>query len=143
MNQSIQKTCLIVFLVGLLNFSLASENDNQQVIGTLKKIFDKPTAPLAVDAVAVAGNFSLASWSQETKAGRALLRKKSNQWEIVVCGGKDLKKISALAKAGVPSTDAELLVSGLSKAELKLPASLQKRFDSFSTDGQQHHKGHE
>ena len=137
------KLGISIFLLNFLHFSFAAEPDDQLVGNTLKKIFDKPTAPLAVDAIAVAGNFSLASWSQETKAGRALLRKKSNQWEIVVCGGKDLKKISALAKAGVPSTDAELLVSGLSKAELKLPASLQKRFDSFSTDGQQHHKGHE
>ena len=143
MNKVIRKLCFIVLLFGVLNLSLASENDNQQVISTLKKIFDKPTAPLVVDATAVSGNFSLASWSQETKAGRALLKKKNNQWEIVVCGGKELKKIPALSKAGVPSTDAEILVSGLSKAELQLPAARQRRFDSFSIDGQQHHKGRE
>ncbi len=142
MNQSILKKCAIIFLNGILNLSLASENDNQQLIGTLKKIFDKPTAPLTVDAIAVSGNFSLASWSQEPKAGRALLRKRNNQWEIVVCGGKDLKKITALEKAGVPSNDAQLLVSDLSKEELRLPVSLQKQIDSFSLGNQKIHNSH-
>ena len=142
MNQSILKICVIIFLTGILNISLASENESQQVIGTLKKIFDKPSAPLAVDAIAVSRNFSLVSWSQETKAGRALLRKKYNQWEIIVCGGKDLKKISALIKVGVPSNDAQLLVSDLSKKELQLPASLRLQFDSFSLDNQKNHNSH-
>jgi len=88
---------------------------------------------VAVEAVAVAvsGQFSLAALSQGEKAGRALLRMKNGQWEIVVCGGKELKQVSSLVKAGVPPSDSELLVSDLSKAELKLPAALQKRFDSF------------
>jgi hypothetical protein len=136
------KLGISIFLLNFLHFSFAAEPDDQLVGNTLKKIFDKPTAPLAVDAIAVASNFSLASWSQERKAGRALLRKKGNQWEIVVCGGKDLKKISALAKAGVPSTDAELLVSDLSKKELQLPASLRLQFDSFSLDNQKNHNSH-
>jgi hypothetical protein len=45
-----------------------------------------------------------------------------------------------LVKAGVPPSDSESLVSDLSKAELKLPVLLQKRFDSFSLENQQHHK---
>lgn len=68
---------------------------------------------------------------------------KNGQWEIVVCGGKELKQVYSLVKAGVPPSDSELLVSDLSKAELKLPASLQKRFDSFSFENQEHHSGRE
>lgn len=37
MNKVIQKICFIVLLFGVLNLSLASENDNQQVISTFKK----------------------------------------------------------------------------------------------------------
>lgn len=143
MNQSRRKLFLAICLAGVVNHSQATEQENQQVRSTLKKIFDKPANSLAVNAVAVSGKFSLASWSQEAKAGRALLRMKNGQWEIVVCGGKDLKQVSALAKAGVPPIDSEILVSDLSKAELKLPAPLQKRFDSFSLENQQHHGGRE
>jgi hypothetical protein len=143
MNQSRRKLFLALCLAGVVNHSRAAEHESQQVRSTLKKIFDKPAKPLAVDAVAVSGKFSLASWSQGEKAGRALLRMKNGQWEIVVCGGKDLKQVSALAKAGVPPSDSELLVSDLSKAELKLPVSLQKRFDSFALESQRNHKGRE
>ena len=143
MNQSRRKLFLAICLAGVVNHSHATKHENQQVRSTLKKIFDKPAKPLAVDAVAVSGQFSLASWSQGEKAGRALLRMKKGQWEIVVCGGKELKQVSSLVKAGVPPSDSELLVSDLSKAELKLPASLQKRFDSFSFENQQHHSGRE
>ncbi len=143
MNQSRRKLFLAICLASFVNHSQATEHENQQVRSTLKKIFDKPAKALAVDAVAVSGKFSLASWSQGEKAGRALLRMKNGQWEIVVCGGKELKQVSSLVKAGVPPSDSELLVSDLSKEELKLPASLQKRFDSFAFENQQPHNGRE
>lgn len=129
-------TCVIFILITYLTPSLASDREHQNVTSFLKKIFDQPQNPLSVDAVAVSGNYSLASWTQRTKGGRALLKKTGDKWEIVMCGGKDLKQASALKKAGIPARDVDSLLKQLTDEEGKAPQHRRLSFDSFTSDGQ-------
>ena len=70
--------------------------DAQAIEHNMKKLFDKPDAPLAVAPVTIEGDYAIAGWIQSGKGGRALLKKEKGQWSIQVCGGDGLKKSSAL-----------------------------------------------
>lgn len=68
----------------------------------LKSIFEKPDVPLVVEPVAVAGDYALADWEQGEMGGRALLRKKNGNWEVVLCAGDEIREAQALRSAGIP-----------------------------------------
>ncbi len=65
-----------------------------------------------------------------------MLKKTGDKWEIVMCGGKDLKQASALRKAGIPARDVDSLLKHLTVEEGKVPQHRRLAFDSFSNDGQ-------
>ena len=115
------------------SFSFAESSQSYAVVKVLKSIFDKPDALLSVDAVAISdsGQYSLASWAQKGKGGRALLRKNNGDWEIVLCGGKDLLNAEALIRAGIPKSESYGIVEKLKASENNLTQSQRKLFDSF------------
>lgn len=105
--------------------------DAQAIEHTLKKLFDKPEAPLAVAPVTIEGDYAVAGWIQAGKGGRALLKKEKGQWSIHVCGGDGLKKASALLQTGMPSSTAERLAAKVQTAEAKLSAEQLKKLALF------------
>lgn len=105
--------------------------DAQAIEHNMKKLFDKPDAPLAVAPVTIEGNYAMAGWIQSGKGGRALLKKEKGQWSIQVCGGDGLKKASALSQTGMPSATAERLVTKVQTAEAKLSADQLKKLSMF------------
>ena len=113
-----------------------------QVRAVLKTQFDRPDSPLHVAVVAAHGGHSLASWRQDKWGGRALLRKNAGQWQVVLCGGAELKNIDALEKAGVPSGSALIISKKLSKLESRLDANQRLQFDSFQP-GRAAHDSHD
>lgn len=115
--------------------------DAQAIEFNMKKLFDKPEAPLAVAPITIEGDYALAGWIQSGKGGRALLKKEKGQWSIQVCGGDGLKKASALSQTGMPSAIAERLVSKVLTAEAKLSEDQLKKlsmFDGIVKVGQEH-----
>lgn len=124
------------------NCAFAGGVDSAAITKTMKSMFDKPDAPLSVDVVTVSSDYGLASWTQQSKGGRALLRKVGGVWEIVVCGGKDLLQTSVLQKVGLSKENAQYLVAELKKTEKQLAASKRKQFDSFQLGEQGHHGPH-
>jgi curli biogenesis system outer membrane secretion channel CsgG len=105
--------------------------DAQAIEHNMKKLFDKPDAPLAVAPVIIEGDYAMAGWIQSGKGGRALLKKEKGQWSIQVCGGDGLKKVSALSQTGMPSATAERLVAKVQTAEAKLSADQLKKLSMF------------
>jgi hypothetical protein len=124
---------IFIFVFSFSLFSFAESSQSYVVVKVLKSIFDKPDALLSVDAVAISdsGQYSLASWAQKGKGGRALLRKNNGDWEIVLCGGKDLLNAEALVRAGIPKSESYLIVKKLKASENNLTQSQRRLFDSF------------
>ncbi len=105
--------------------------DAQAIEHNMKKLFDKPDAPLVVAPITIEGDYAMAGWIQSGKGGRALLKKEKGQWSIQVCGGDGLKKASALSQTGMPSATAERLVAKVQTAEAKLSADQLKKLSMF------------
>lgn len=103
--------------------------DAEMIVATMKAMFDKPDAPLTVDPVVVQGDNAVASWAQGDTAGRALLARQGDQWQIVLCGGPDLRSAAFLATHGV--SDAETLSALFNLAEDKLGSDAVSRYSSF------------
>ena len=121
-------------------------DDKAAIEHVLKSIWDRKEAPLGIAPVVVASDYAVAGWEQGERGGRALLRRKSDAWSIVLCSGDDLKSAENLTKAGVPAKDAEALTAELAVAEAKLDPKTVAKFSRFegvvmmSEEGQ--HSGH-
>ena len=103
--------------------------DAEMIVATMKALFDKPDQPLTVDPVVVSGDSAIASWAQGDAAGRALLARRDGQWQIVLCGGPDLRSPAFLALHGV--TGADDLSAMFNLAEDKLGTEAVSRYSSF------------
>ncbi len=124
---------LVLAMIGKPGFA-QDTLDNQAVRRLLMLTFDKPEAPLGIDAVVVEQDIAIADWSQGELGGRALLRRKDGVWSIALCAGDALKQSSSLEKLGLAKPLADMLVAELSQAEHVLaPALLDKcaRFDAI------------
>jgi hypothetical protein len=75
--------------------------------------------------------------------GRALLRRKGQDWELILCAGDGIKSRDALAKAGIPIQDAVALERDLAAAEGKLSpqhVAMLSRFEGMMMmDGSGNH----
>jgi copper(I)-binding protein len=103
--------------------------DADAVVAVMKAQFDRPEAPLGVMPVVIEGGHALASWEQDGKGGRALLRKGEMGWEIVLCGGEDLRMPAFLGGHGV--TAADRLSAMFNAEEDKLGADKVALYSSF------------
>jgi periplasmic copper chaperone A len=103
--------------------------DPDAVVAVMKAQFDTPENPLTVDPVVIDGPYALASWAQGDKGGRALLRKADMGWEIVMCGGEDLRMPAFLTQHGV--TRADTLSQMFNAAEDDLGAEKVALYSSF------------
>lgn len=74
---------------------------------------------------------AVAGWTQGDMGGRALLRRKQQVWEIILCAGDGIRSRDALAKAGIPNQDAATLERELAEAESKLEPQHVAMFSRF------------
>ncbi|WP_347879209.1 copper uptake system-associated protein [Burkholderia sp. BCC0405] len=102
-----------------------------QIAQLLSRTYDGPGRRVVTEAVALAGKFAIADWTQRDMAGRALLRVVSGRWTIVTCGGAALKDPAWLKDAGVPPSDVHVLLSRLADAERPMRPVTVARFDRF------------
>ena len=106
-------------------------SDAEQITAIMKKQFDRPDAPLAVEPVTVQGNYAVAGWTQGGKGGRALLQKDKGAWFIAVCAGDGLKDAKVLQTTGMAADTAAALAKAVVAAESKLSKDKLKQFASF------------
>lgn len=131
-------------LSGAIHAAIADEADDAAVIrAVMMAEWNKPDASLAVAPIVVDGNHALASWTQGTRGGRALLRKSSGKWSVMLCSGDPLKHASALIDAGIPADASERLTRNLAMAESRLPTDQVALFSTFEGVMQMHEdQGH-
>jgi copper(I)-binding protein len=107
------------------------KDDAEQITMLLKEHFDRADAPLTVEPVAISGEWAVASWSQEGRGGRGLLKRDADGWYIHMCGGEAFKHAKHLAQIGIPHHDAMTIEASLADGEGKLGAEKTALFDSF------------
>lgn len=103
--------------------------DPDAITAIMKAQFDTPENPLTVEPVMVEGDNAIAGWAQGDKGGRALLARRDGKWEIVLCGGPDLRMPEFLGQHGVSA--AETLSKMYNDAEDGLGEEKVKLFSSF------------
>ena len=114
-----------------MNSAFAHGDDTHQITALMKKQFERPDAPLAVEPVTVEGNYAVAGWIQGNKGGRALLQKNKDHWFISVCAGDSLTKADVLQTTGMSAENSQKLSRAVSAAESKLAQNKLKLFSSF------------
>jgi hypothetical protein len=93
--------------------------------------FDRPEQRLMVNPVVVEGDHAIAGWVQGDMGGRALLRRKGHDWQLVLCSGDQIKAADALVQIGLPKAAAASLAKQLAEAESKLPHATLAMFSKF------------
>lgn len=106
-------------------------SDEDAIRHVLHDTFDRSDARLTVEPVVVASDYGIAGWTQGDMGGRALLRRKSSEWVIVLCSGDALKSADALTKAAVPPATASVLAQELARAEAGLEPKIVAQFSRF------------
>ena len=107
----------------------ASEQQSMQQL--MRHNFERPDAPLDVGPVTVQGDHAIAGWLQDQRGGRALLRKGSHGWRVVLCAGDSLLDPATLRSAGLAEQDAQQLSQAVLQAESNQPVDRVKQFALF------------
>jgi hypothetical protein len=123
--------CAVMVLALAFGPAMAETTDHAAISNLLHSTFDRPEAALRIAPVVVAGNHAIAGWTQGDMGGRALLRRKQQAWELILCAGDGIKSRDALAKAGIPNPDAAALERELAAAEGKLDPQQVAMFSRF------------
>ena len=105
--------------------------DETTIAQLLHGMFDKPGETLVVEPVVVAGGHAIADWTQGQAGGRALLRRRQQQWTLTLCAGDGIKSAEALQTGGVPAVEAKVLETKLAAAEARLNPERQAMFSRF------------
>ena len=105
--------------------------DQQRIQHVMRGQFDRPASPLSIPVVTVESEYAIASWVQDGKGGRALLKKSGGNWSIHLCGGDGLRNPSTLVMAGLEKSTAARLLEKLATAERNLPVAQVKQFSMF------------
>lgn len=109
-----------------------TEKVSQEKIRTLiSNTFDQPNLKVKTNPIVIEGKVAIADWSQGQKGGRALLRRKHDEWEIIACGGSSFKDPGGITAIGISKEIAQNITAKLNEAESKLSPQEVKRFDSF------------
>jgi len=122
-----------------------SENADAAIRRVINETWDKPDAKVIIDPVVRMGDHAVAGWIQGERGGRALVRRRGADWEVVLCSGDPLKHASTMMAAGVPTEVAAALEKDLAEAEAKLPgerAAMLSRFEGVVEVGSGGHHGH-
>lgn len=113
--------------------SCAKHQDTEPVRTLINSTFDTPNSKVKIFTIVSEGNFAIADWEHNAKAGRALAEFKNGKWQLVLCGGKAIKNSSTLTKIGVPVQTAHKLIEHLSDKESEMNADKVHRFDNFGS----------
>ena len=107
------------------------DQGDHAVVAVLMTTFDRPEARLKVEPVVMDGDLAIAGWVQDGRGGRALLRRVSGQWKIVLCAGEPLKHRTGMVTAGIEPMQAGRMAALVLAAESKLAPATIALLDSF------------
>jgi hypothetical protein len=130
-QQSICIVLLIIFVNCVFAHTQSEEVSQEKIKALISKTFDQPNQKVKTNPIVVEGKVAIADWIQGQKGGRALLRRKHDEWEIIACGGAGFKDPNGIAAVGISKEIAKNITVKLSAAESKLSTQQVKQFDSF------------
>lgn len=133
MVRKILEIIVILTLSNILVFS-ASAQQEDPVRQLMLKQFDRPESKLTIAAVVIDSHYAIASWIQDGRGGRALLRNKHGAWSIILCSGESLRQSERLIQIGMGHELANRLAQSLVKAEASLTAHDRHLLDTFEGD---------
>lgn len=119
------------YVAGAFAHSQTNEVSQEKIQELISKTFDKPGLRVKTAPIVIEGKVAIADWSQGQKGGRALLRRKHHDWEIIACGGPGFKDPESIAAMGISKVIAANITAKLKDAEAKLTPQQVKQFDSF------------
>jgi hypothetical protein len=122
---------LIIFVNCVFAHTQSEEISQEKIKALISKTFDQPNQKVKTNQIVVEGKVAIADWIQGQKGGRALLRRKHDEWEIIACGGAGFKDPNGIAAVGISKEIAKNITVKLSAAESKLSTQQVKQFDSF------------
>ncbi|MBU3602657.1 copper uptake system-associated protein [Polynucleobacter sp. AM-25C3] len=121
-----------IFLVANAVAHSQTEAESREKIKVLiSKTFDQPNLKVQTTPIVIEGKVAIADWTQGQKGGRALLRRKHSDWEIIACGGPGFKDSGAIAATGISKEIANNITVKLKTEEAKLSPQKIKQLDSF------------
>lgn len=103
----------------------------EKIQAIISKTFDLPNLKVKTNPIVIEGKVAIDDWTQGQKGGRALLRRKHDEWEIIACGGSGFKSSNGISEAGISREIAQNITAKLATAEAKLSTQQVKQFDSF------------
>jgi len=127
----------LLFVVATCLFSNAiahpqtEEESRARIQKLISKTFDQPNLKVQITPIVIEGKVAIADWTQGQKGGRALLRRKHADWEIIACGGAGFKDPGSITAAGISREIASNITAKLKTAESSLSAQKIKQLDSF------------
>ena len=130
-------TCLVIAIAGIsyaggaLAHSQTNEVSQEKIKTLISKSFDQPNLKVKTSPIVIEGKVAIADWTQGQKGGRALLRRKHDDWEIIACGGSGFKDPEGIAAIGISKEIATNITAKLKDAEARLSPQQVKQFDSF------------
>jgi hypothetical protein len=130
-------TCLVIAIAGIsyaggaLAHSQTNEVSQEKIKTLISKSFDQPNLKVKTSPIVIEGKVAIADWTQGQKGGRALLRRKHDDWEIIACGGSGFKDPEGVAAIGISKEIATNITAKLKDAEARLSPQQVKQFDSF------------
>jgi hypothetical protein len=126
---------IIIFLAQIITLpTIALAQQEEPIRHLMLKQFDRPEARLTIAAIAIDDQYAIASWIQDGRGGRALLRNKQGIWVIMLCSGESLKKADRLVKIGMSYELANRLTQLLIKSEAALTTHERYLLDTFEGD---------
>ena len=111
--------------------SQTNDVSQEKIKALISKTFDQPNLKVKTNPIVIEGKVAIADWTQGQKGGRALLRRKHEEWEIIACGGSGFKDPEGIAAIGISKQIATNIAAKLKEAETKLSPQQIKQFDSF------------
>ena len=129
----------LAFLFLLISFgsgtvfahSQTTEVSQEKIRELISKTFDQPNLKVEIAPIVIVGKVAIADWIQGQKGGRALLKRKHADWQIIACGGAGFKDANTIAASGISKEIANNIADQLRVAEAKLSPQKIKQLDSF------------
>jgi len=107
------------------------QSDPQQVSQSIRSMFETPDNPIHLEPIVAVSTFAVAGWIQGERGGRALLRKRNGEWNVVLCSGDALTRADMLTNMGVPNDVAVRIATQVVEAESRMTAAQRKLLSSF------------
>ncbi len=109
----------------------ADATAKRQIEAGMKATWNRPGTPLQVGPTVIAQDYALADWTQGGTGGRALLQRRGQSWEPILCAGDGIQDATGLMAVGVPDATARLLADQLAAAEKHVSAERLRLMASF------------